>query len=74
MLSAVAEAYAREQLREGFIGKQCQKILKVKQGSSDAKTVKEYILKESSLAANLKQVLESFNARKTVTLRLNNWI
>jgi hypothetical protein len=36
--------------------------------------VNEYILKESSLAANLKQVFDSFNARKTVTLKLNNWI
>ncbi len=31
-------------------------------------------MKESSLAADLKQVLDSFSFRKSVTMRLNNWI
>lgn len=73
---------AKEQIRDRFLGKECYKILRMKQQAFENKpksdlgkaTLKIEIIQNSLLAMHFKEVYESFAYRETKKIKINNWI
>eukprot|EP00347_Sterkiella_histriomuscorum_P020737 403336668 len=78
-----AFAFAKEQIRDGFIGKQSYKIFRLRQQmkensknllENEKDHLRRKIIKESILAQHLRDIFESFYLKKTTTIHVNNWM